>query len=241
MLSRLLQPTSAPVAPGFQPTSIRRLFPSPLVFAEMPDDDAQRTLAAKLARRILAHERTEPGVVHNNEGGWQSDIDFLSWAGEEGEALAAAATRLVDGLTARFDGELLRRVPIDWKVVAWANVSRRGAANEAHHHAGWFWSAVYYVDDGGCAGGPELGGEIEFFDPRGPAPAMYNPLVATTTPDGEAAGASVKITPASGSFIVFPSYLTHAVNPYLGDGTRISIAMNFALDEERGRPVAGLT
>lgn len=225
MLSRLLQPTSAPVAPGFQPTSIRRLFPSPLVFAEMPDDDAQRTLAAKLARRILAHERTEPGVVHNNEGGWQSDIDFLSWAGEEGEALAAAATRLVDGLTARFDGELLRRVPIDWKVVAWANVSRRGAANEAHHHAGWFWSAVYYVDDGGCD--DATGGAIEFIDPRGALAMASAPDLKMAVEDCLTAGLVERVYPRTGMLLLFPGWLLHRVRRYAGDGTRISVAINF--------------
>jgi len=33
----------------------------------------------------------------------------------------------------------------------------------------------YYVLDGGCADGPSLGGELDMFDPRGPAPMMRAP------------------------------------------------------------------
>jgi len=224
MLLRLLHPTAVPVAPGFQPTSIRRLFPSPLVFAEMPDDGLP-IRADTLSRRILAHERAEPGVVHSNESGWQSDIDFLTWAGDEGKALAVAAMRLVDGLTAHFDGELLRRVPIDWKVAAWANVSRRGAANEAHHHAGCFWSAVYYVDDGGCD--EATGGAIEFIDPRGALAMASAPDLKMTVEDCLTAGLVERVYPRTGMLLLFPGWLLHRVRRYAGDGTRISVAINF--------------
>ncbi len=42
-----------------------------------------------------------------------------------------------------------------------------GHGNEFHSHPGSFWSGVYYVDDGGIAADPALGGELEFMDPRG--------------------------------------------------------------------------
>jgi hypothetical protein len=53
-----------------------------------------------------------------------------------------------------------------------------GHGNEFHSHPGSFWSAVYYVDDGGIDADPSLGGELEFMDPRGPGPAMYAPQLA---------------------------------------------------------------
>jgi len=225
------------IVPPLAATGLQRfgLFATPLVQGSLPQAEM---LNGALRELILAEETRRPPMRVSVAGGWQSDLDFGDWAGPAGRQVLRAMLDVVKRLTKARRGV---EVTPSWRLYAWANVIRRGHFNHAHAHPGNFWSAVYYVDDGGCAGRPELGGEIEFFDPRGPAPAMYNPLVATTTPDGEAAGASVKITPAAGSFIVFPAYLTHAVSPYLGDGTRISIAMNFALDEERGRPVAGLT
>ena len=57
-----------------------------------------------------------------------------------------------------------------------------GHGNEFHSHPGSFWSGVYYVDDGGIAADPSLGGELEFMDPRGPGPAMYAPHLAFAMP-----------------------------------------------------------
>ena len=59
-----------------------------------------------------------------------------------------------------------------WHGNMWANINRSGHANEFHSHPGSFWSAVYYVDDGGIPGNPALGGELEFMDPRGALPVM---------------------------------------------------------------------
>ena len=51
--------------------------------------------------------------------------------------------------------------------MAWANVNGPGDANICHYHPGAFWSGAYYVEDGGCATDPTLGGEFEMLDPRG--------------------------------------------------------------------------
>jgi len=40
-------------------------------------------------------------------------------------------------------------------------VNRSGHGNEYHSHPGSYWSGVYYVDDGGIAADPSLGGELE--------------------------------------------------------------------------------
>src|SRR3546814_3372890 len=46
-----------------------------------------------------------------------------------------------------------------------------------HCHPGSFWSGCFYVDDGGIGGREGMGGAIEFYDPRGPLPMAYNPLL----------------------------------------------------------------
>ena len=57
---------------------------------------------------------------------------------------------------------------------------------------------VYYVDDGGIAADPSLGGELEFMDPRGPGPAMYAPHLAFAMPGGLSVGANEVVHPKAG-------------------------------------------
>ena len=118
---------------------------------------------------------------------------------------------------------------IAWRTNAWANVNRKGHGNEFHTHPGAYWSGTYYVDDGGIADDPELGGAFEMQDPRGVAPAMYAPLLGFAVPGGQSAGASELIQPKSGQFILFPSWLQHGVRPYQGERMRISVAFNFSV------------
>ena len=91
---------------------------------------------------------------------------------------------------------------------------------------GAFWSATYYVRDGGVADDPSLGGEFEIQDPRGIAPAMLAPLIAFAVPGGQSVGASELIRPCAGLMVMFPSWLSHGVRPYAGNDVRISIALN---------------
>jgi uncharacterized protein (TIGR02466 family) len=217
--------SSTAVAPqASRQLSVHGVFATPLIQGRL---DNAAALNAELRRRILAHEQANPGRRVSIAGGWQSEIDFHRWSGPAGEHLLNTLLGAVRSVTRIRAG--MNYAP-SWRVFAWANVIRKGHFNYPHTHPGNFWSAVYYVDDGG-QGGRNLGGEIEFYDPRGAAPAMYNPFITPATPDGEAGGASLKIPPTAGSFLIFPSYLNHAVAPYHGDAVRISIAANFALSE----------
>ncbi len=110
----------------------------------------------------------------------------------------------------------------------WANINRTGHGNEFHSHPGSFWSAVYYVDDGGIDADPSLGGELEFMDPRGPGPAMYAPQLAYGSA-GLSVGANETVRPRSGRLVMFPAWLLHQVRPYKGTAQRISIAFNLSL------------
>ena len=202
---------------------VRSYFATPVVLAML--DDYER-LNAELRRVILERAASEPGVQHSNLGGWQSGWDLESWGGEAGKALLDAARNLATRMTSDRAG---KPVKVPWKTIAWANVNRRGQANEFHTHPGCYWSGTYYVDDGGIDGRPELGGAFEMQDPRGVAPAMYAPLLGFAVPGGQSAGASELIYPKAGQMILFPSWLAHAVRPYDGQRERISIAFNFSI------------
>jgi uncharacterized protein (TIGR02466 family) len=104
-------------------------------------------------------------------------------------------------------------------LAGWANVSRTGAYNKRHTHPGCQVSAVYYVEAGSppTEDAPESG-TFEFIDPR--------PHAEMSALPGEAIGRPMTIQPLNGRMILFPSWLYHQVNPYLGEAERISISFN---------------
>lgn len=208
---------------GLERVDVRGLFPTPVVTARLQGAAAVNRW---LTDRILEREKSHPSLARSNLGGWQSSWDFHEWGGNAGRAVLEAAQALASRLTVDREG---RAVQIRWRTNAWANVNRRGHGNEFHTHPGAYWSGTYYVEDGGVAADPALGGEFEIQDPRGVAPAMYAPHLAFALPGALSVGASELVRPESGMMLLFPSWLSHAVRPYLGDRLRISIAFNFSL------------
>ena len=218
--------TSKPSAVGSPPRpdgpqiQVRNLFPTPVAILPVPD--AARINAA-LEARILEREQAVASVRHSNWGGWQSPTDFPDWCGPEGEAVLEVAQGIARGLTMDRRGQ---NPDMRWRLNAWANVNRQGQGNEFHTHPGAYWSATYYVRDGGAGENPEVGGEFEIQDPRGVGPAMLAPTLAFRTAGGQSVGANEMITPRAGNLVMFPSWLSHGVRPYHGTDVRISIALN---------------
>lgn len=208
---------------GAPELTLLNLFATPLVIATLPGADA---VNAELKRVILAREAASQSVQRSNQGGWQSSWDLHQWGGAPmqkvlGHLKAIAAQMTVDRAGNRHE--------LAWRVNAWANVNRHGHGNQFHTHPGAFWSATYYVEDGGVGADPSLGGEFEIQDPRGVAPVMYAPYLTFPGPDGAALGEAQRLTPRTGMCVVFPSWLSHGVRPYRGTRERISIAVNFSL------------
>ena len=201
---------------------ILTLFSTPIVLLDLPDGAA---LSAELRATIHEQEKTHPSTQHSNLGGWQSEWDMDRWGGAAAIKLLAIARNTASKVTTNRQGQ---SVLLTWKANMWANINRSGHANEFHSHPASFWSAVYYVDDGGIDADPALGGELEFMDPRGPGPAMYAPHLAFGNA-GLSVGANETIRPKSGRMVMFPSWVLHQVRPYHGTAERISIAMNLSL------------
>jgi uncharacterized protein (TIGR02466 family) len=209
-----------PAAPAMP--EVISIFATPVVLIDVPDAAA---LNAALRQTIVQREKTHPSTMHSNLGGWQSEWDMDRWGGAAAIKLLAVARNTANKVTTNREGQ---PVVITWKANMWANINRTGHGNEFHSHPGSFWSAVYYVDDGGIDADPALGGELEFMDPRGPLPAMYAPHLAFGS-YGLSAGANETIRPRAGRLVMFPSWVLHQVRPYHGNAERISIAMNLSL------------
>ncbi len=199
------------------------LFSTPVVISDLPDAAA---LNAELHKVIAERHKSHEGTRHSNLGGWQSTWDMDRWGGAAAIKLLAIGRNLANRSTTNREG---KPVSVTWRANMWANINKSGHGNEFHSHPGSFWSAVYYVDDGGIADDPSLGGELEFMDPRGPLPAMNAPHLAFAMAGGLSAGATERVPPKSGRLVMFPAWMMHQVRPYRGTAERISIAFNLSL------------
>ena len=138
------------------------LFATPLVVFDVPDAVA---LNVELRRAIEERVRTRPSTHKSNTGGWQSSWDMDRWGGPGAIKLLAYARNLANRMTADQQGVAGQgpypgHFAVTWIGNMWANVNRSGHGNEYHSHPGSYWSGVYYVDDGGIAADPSLGGEL---------------------------------------------------------------------------------
>ncbi|GAA4037107.1 2OG-Fe(II) oxygenase family protein [Parerythrobacter jejuensis] len=200
----------------------QRLFSTPFVIDQLKSEAG---LAALRQGIEAEHARDASGVAISNIGGWHSNTQMIDWGGEAARALAYKAMQMADAQT--LDVKSPRESRFGWAPEMWANVSSRGNANQYHFHPGSFWSVVAYVDDGYCGrGDPELGGELQLLDPRMPMVRMTAPDLRIVDADGQAQQNEISIRPKTGMIVMFPSWLQHAVRPFHGDGTRISIAIN---------------
>ena len=188
------------------------MFSTPVIIDEVEDADA---INAELMKLIDERRAIDEGVIRSNSGGWHSKQDFARWSGEPGRKLLLHVLNLARDHThiAADSG-----TAINWAAEAWANVSGAGALNNAHVHGGAFWSAVYYV-----RAPSSDSGQLVLHDPRMPALRMYAPMLRFK---GAGPEQVARVNPKSGMLVMFPSWLLHSVDPWQGEGERVSIAFN---------------
>jgi uncharacterized protein (TIGR02466 family) len=186
-------------------------FSTPVIIGTVEDSE---TINAELEKCIRARMGTDPGVTKSNRGGWHSKTDLFDWAGPAALRVLDATVELANAHTVGAQGQ---EVKPRWRPAAWANVSGSSNSNVVHTHSAAYWSAVYYVRVGGSAG------HLVLHDPRMPALRMHAPWLRLKDSGPEALA---RIKPAEGQIILFPSWLSHSVDPWEGDEERISIALN---------------
>jgi uncharacterized protein (TIGR02466 family) len=212
-----------------------RLFSTPFAVDRLASPEG---LAALRQAIEAEHARDTKGVQISNIGGWHSNTSMLEWGGEAARGLAYKAMTMADAQT--HDVRSPERSRYGWIPEMWANISHSGHSNQYHFHPGSFWSAVAYIDDGYDGDrDPLLGGELQLLDPRMPMIRMTAPDLRLKDGDGAAQPSEFLHRPEAGTIVLFPSWLQHAVRPFHGRGTRISIAINLVPALARPEPVAG--
>ena len=105
---------------------------------------------------------------------------------------------------------------------SWAIINGKFASNSVHDHPNSLLSGVYYIKS------PKDCGGLFFRDPRVGAHRILPPYLeftAWTMP-------SVTYKPVEGTMIIFPSWLTHGVEPNLSDEERVSISFNIGVKQK---------
>jgi uncharacterized protein (TIGR02466 family) len=175
----------------------------------------------ELQRVILEKEKIEASDNYANVGGWHSRADVFEWPCAEVGVLKGWILEAVRHMVAASTEKGLPRGMLGLK--AWANVARHGHYHRIHNHPSSAWSGVYYVTAGGDVPGAPLSGVLELCDPR--------PFTEMVAAPGNPFGQRAIFRPEAGMMVLFPSWLYHFVNPFYGEGERISIAFNVQWQE----------
>lgn len=193
-------------------------FTTPIVYVKGSHTE---DLNSKLTALIHQKMASDPGVKKSNTG-WHSQTDLTNW----NHPAIGKMFDLIEPILRTMSGGISGKVPWPGKISfsAWANVNQRNQYNKMHNHPGFHWSGVYYVNMGGEEDDVSESGKIEFQDPRSSASMIPMP--------GTPFGQTMSLKPKAGSLLIFPSFLYHAVTPYMGDGERISIAFNALLQPD---------
>lgn len=164
---------------------------------------------------ILAHKKTieSEGVQKSNRGGWQSPVYNI----ESHPVLTPYLVGISKQVAELFN---LYGIPNDLTfedITYWININNKGDFNMPHIHPGSVFSAVWYVE------APENCGnlQIERLDKEF---IHWNLAEAKTPRTAEI----YTVEPKNGEIVIFPSTMTHWVEPSQTDSERISIAINFS-------------
>jgi uncharacterized protein (TIGR02466 family) len=194
------------------------LFSTPVMEVMLPKADE---MCAALRDTIIAKRAQHIGIKRSNIGGWHSSTDMIQWSGEAGKELALSTLEIAVQFTT--DTQARPGQPrYEMSMEMWANVSPPASSNQMHAHPGSFWSAVYFVADGGKPAESRL----VLQDPRFPTTKMTAPGLEIIDDQKEPMHNRFMIEPTPGKLVLFPSWLMHAVEPNAGQTDRISIAMN---------------
>lgn len=190
------------------------LFAAPLLIFRWEEAEYWKSeiLAAVESRR-----QRYQGMKRTNVGGWHSRRDLPGWDDRATKMLVQWAAARATQATATWRQTELQPAPRHWRMDGWANVNPPGGAyNRAHDHVmlNWNWSGCYYAS--GAPVGDETGGAIVFED-----------LWGGVQTASAASRRSFRYTPSDGEMLMWPSWISHRVEPHEGAGDRVSIAMNF--------------
>ncbi len=178
------------------------LFASPILIEEMLFS------VDSIREECYQRERSEPGVVLSNAGGYQSKSYYLP---DEFFMNLMSEIENVGNVFANHLGICPVKIGNFW-----ININRKGHFNHKHEHHNCSLSGVYYVKV------PPNSGLITFFHPCDKLIRREWKSKEYTSYNSEVWG----FEPKENELFMFPSWVDHMVDPNLSDEDRISISFN---------------
>jgi uncharacterized protein (TIGR02466 family) len=195
------------------------LFPVPLYRYRVEEPGLNEKLASEIANR----RKSEEGKANRNRLGWQSEHDFF----QRKEEAHAALARICAQVTRQTIQSLDEKADFGHFQVllnGWLNVNPPGGYNSPHQHSDAHLSGVYYVDVPKAKS--DAGGAIEFLSPH-PVRLLSTLIRSQLFSD------RVRVQPAAGDLIIFPSQLMHWVHPNDSGKPRVTVAFNATIKPKR--------
>ena len=166
----------------------------------------------KIEQDIINWSKEDVGLQKTNVNGWHSTSDMHKK--EEYKPLIHELFVMQFDI---FKEECLDSEPFLGNM--WANINPPGAFNRSHIHSNSLWSGVYYVKT------QENCGHLKIEDPR--TISLMNLPKRTNEELSKDLWKEVHFEPIQGRCIMFPSWLSHAVEVNKSDDIRISVSFNF--------------
>ena len=161
-----------------------------------------------LEKYILDFKKNTKSRDVSNEGGWQQSLP---------QDIHPVFNDLVKSIHIASKTFEIKPGPKKINLQMWVNVNDKGHWNNLHDHVGAEISGIYYVKV------PKDSGHISFRDPR---------AITISEQSGENPK-WVNIEPNQGVLMLFPGYLEHMVKPNQSDESRISIAFNLFIYDDK--------
>jgi len=203
---------------------IRLLWPTPVLQKVYPGAE---DLNPRLGAIIREHQKKDSGIGKSVVAGWHSREDVMAWPELEIGQLRDLIVDAVTTVMLPTTGKAADAFAATAKISAWANILRNGGYHRLHTHPGCMWSGVYYIETGKPDLNVPTSGRLELIDPR----TAVEMLPIPETPYGQ----PVMIDPVPGMMVVFPSWLRHMVHPFIGKGSRVTIAWNLLIENYNPR------
>lgn len=203
------------------------LFATPLLRIVMRPSHHADELREFILKQESEQHRHPNSPQRHHEHVFESTFDFLNWEAREVQAFRQTLFSHVGGFVQEVNDmtmEELQQIRFDCH--CWFHVTRNSGYFQPHNHPNAAWSVIYCVDPGDEKDDDSShAGHVFFQDPR-PAAGMYmDPANRAMT--RELSFNAIRLRPRKGELLVFPSYLQHSVEPYVGETPRITVAANF--------------
>lgn len=205
--------------------SVFPLFAVPIMQCMVPGAEQLNRDLVSLVLRLEAEGERHRDTTHRDtqHGIFESNFQFHRRPEPEAALLFrhinSALAGFIRGLN-NYSEAQMARIAVDMH--AWFHVTRNGGFQGTHNHPNASWSAIYCVDPGDASS--PMSGAVRFHDPRGSA-NMYRDPANTNLQTPYQIG-PWQLTHKPGQLLIFPSYITHEIFPYMGVRPRIVIALN---------------